>query len=64
MKQRGNLDFDFVKSIECAVLILVYKQVQQQQEKDFQICNSVLVSFEKDFWSFKGHTELKIQLWR
>ena len=33
MKQRGNLDFDFVKSIECVVLILVYKPLQPQQER-------------------------------
>ena len=63
MKQGGNLNFDFVKPIECVVLILVYRQ-QQQQKNDLQICNSVLVSFEKDFWFLKGHTELKIQLER
>lgn len=63
MKQRGNLNFDFVKPVECVVLILVYRQLQQQKN-DFQICNSVLVSFEKDCWFLKGHTELKIQLER
>lgn len=64
MKQRGNLDFDFVNPIECVVLILVYKPLHQKKKKKFffQICNSALVSFEKDFCFLKGHTKLKIQL--
>ena len=33
MKQRGNLDFDFVNPIECVVLILVYKPLHQKKKK-------------------------------
>lgn len=37
MKQRGNLDFESVKPIECVVLILVHKQRQQRLDLQFTI---------------------------
>jgi hypothetical protein len=54
-KQRGNSDFEFVKLIECVVVILVYKQQNDRPNPH----DSALVCFEKELLILKSHAELK-----
>lgn len=64
MKQRGNWDFAFANPIECAVQILVYKQLLPKNNPFKSTVYNWLLKTKQNtkaqlFWFSEGLTELK-----